>query len=325
MLGFIVIPALLLTSCKDKDSDDPIVPTKPAFEVMTQYMLANNLDLDKILTSPTAVSFVASPPHDTALNTFINKYHIIDIRTAADYTTKGYIENSKNVAFADILTEAATATKPILVVCYTGQTACYATALLRLYGYPNTQALKWGMAGWNSTLAGPWNSAIGNTANGHSNWTYSPAPAKQTFSAPKLTNTGTDGLVILKQRVQAVVAAGYQGVNGVDVLNTPANYFINNYFSEVDYLGFGHINGAYRIQPLLLSDKSYLNLDPSATSVVTYCYTGQTSALISAYLRVLGYNAFSFKFGINSIYNNNTAWTTNKWSSSVPKNLPLKP
>jgi rhodanese-related sulfurtransferase len=113
-------------------------------------------------------------------------------------------------------------------------------------------------------------------------------------------------------------------VNGSDVLSNPAEYFINNYFSETDYLGFGHIANAYRINPLLLSDNSYLGLDPAANAkVVTYCYTGQTSAVITAYLRVLGYDAYSLKFGMNGLYNDNPAWTANKWSNGVPKNFPV--
>ena len=98
-------------------------------------------------------------------------------------------------------------------------------------------------------------------------------------------------------------------------------YFINNYFSEADYTAFGHIDGAYRINPLTLAGKEYNNLDASK-EVVTYCYTGQTSAVISAYLNVLGYDAYSLKFGMNGLWNLNPAWVTNQWSSSIPADLP---
>jgi rhodanese-related sulfurtransferase len=42
------------------------------------------------------------------------------------------------------------------------------------------------------------------------------------------------------------------------------------------------------------------NLDPSK-EVVTYCWTGQTSSMITAYLSVLGYNTVSLKFGANGM------------------------
>ncbi len=188
-----------------------------------------------------------------------------------------------------------------------------------------TQALKWGMSGWNSNNATSWNNAItGNIANGHANWSYAAAPAKVVYKDPTITSLSSDGLAILKSRVEEVVAAGFTPatVKGSDVLANPSGYFINNYFSETDYSGFGHITGANRILPLNLGDDTYLGLDNNA-KVVIYCYTGQTSAVVTACLRVFGYDAYSLTFGMNGLYNNNPSWTSNKWSSSVPKNYPV--
>ncbi|MDP3945819.1 MAG: rhodanese-like domain-containing protein [Lutibacter sp.] len=320
LIGLLLIPTLFLTSC-DK-GDDTLVVSVPAQKLMVDYMLANNLDINNILTSTDGVSFVAAPPADADLQTFLNKYYIIDIRSAADYATS-HISGAKNVAFANILAEGtASGSKPVLVVCYTGQTACYATALLRMSGFKNTQALKWGMSGWNSANAGSWNNAIGNSANGHSNWSYDSAPTNMVFTKPVISSLSTDGATILKNRIELVISEGFKTAKGSDVLATPTNYFVNNFFSAADYSAFGHIKGAYRINPLTLADNSYLGLDPAA-KVVTYCYTGQTSAVITACLRVLGYDAYSLSFGMNGMYNNNTAWTSNKWSSSVSKNLPV--
>ena len=63
---------------------------------------------------------------------------------------------------------------------------------------------------------------------------------------------------------------------------------------------YGHINGAYRIdEELNINGLKYL--DPSAT-IVTYCYTGQTSAITTAWLHALGYNnSKSLMFGVNGI------------------------
>ncbi len=73
----------------------------------------------------------------------------------------------------------------ILVVCYTGQTACYALSLLRLYaGHPNAQSLKWGMSGWNPETAGSWNNNTGDEAKGHSNWSLTNAPSNPQFDDP---------------------------------------------------------------------------------------------------------------------------------------------
>jgi rhodanese-related sulfurtransferase len=196
-----------------------------------------------------------------------------------------------------------------------------------MYGFRNTQALKWGMSGWNATTAGSWNGKIGaEEAKGHANWSYDPAPTNLVFTNPVISTLSTDGAAILKSRIEAAVAEGFKTVTGTEVLNTPANYFVHNYFNAADYAAFGHIKNADRINPLLLADNSYLNLDPNpATKIVNYCYTGQTSAIVTAYLRVMGYNAYSMTFGMNGLYNTNTAWTTNKWgvAPNVPKNLPF--
>ncbi len=325
LLGLLLIPTLFLTSC-DK-GDDAAVNTTPAFTLMKDYMLANNLDINKIMTSADNVSFVQGAPAEADLPAFLAKYYIVDIRSAADFTAK-HISGAKNVAFANILAEGPLAgAKPILMVCYTGQTACYGTALLRMYGYKNTQALKWGMSGWNSTTAGAWNGKIGaEEAKGHAKWSYEAAPANLVFTNPVISTLSTDGATILKNRVEAVVAEGFKTVTGTDVLNNPTNYFVHNYFSAVDYAAFGHIKDAYRINPLLLADNSYSNLDPNpATKIVNYCYTGQTSAIVTACLRVMGYNAYSMSFGMNGIYNTNTAWTANRWgvAPNVPKELPF--
>ncbi len=324
LIGFLLLPGLLLTSCDRGDElEGGEVVSTPAFEILKNYMIANNRDINQILTNPDGKKFVVGAPAEADLAAFLDKYYIMDIRSSADFLT-AHISGAHNVAFKDILTTAATTTKPILVVCYTGQTACYATALLRLYGYPSTQALKWGMSGWNPATAGSWNNNTGDIAKNSSNWTYAAAPPKVTFDDPVISTTLTDGEAILKERVEAVVAEGFVGVNGGDVLNNPGGYFINNYFSEADYTGFGHIASAYRILPLTLSDDSYKALDPDANTLVTYCYTGQTSAVISATLRVLGYDAASLKFGMNGLYHSNPAFSSNQWQGdSKPKELPL--
>jgi 3-mercaptopyruvate sulfurtransferase SseA len=67
------------------------------------------------------------------------------------------------------------------------------------------------------------------------------------------------------------------------------------------------------------------NLDASK-HIVTYCYTGQTSAVITAFLNVLGYNASSLLFGMNGLWNDSPTWSTtvNQWGGdSNPKDLPL--
>ncbi len=329
IIGLLLIPTFFLTSCDS--GDDPIV-VEPAFSILKDYVVANGYDIPQIIKNSDNEKFVvAAPATEAEIDAFLAKYHVIDIRGKADYDA-GHISVAKNVAFGDILKEGAAATKPVLVVCYSGQTACYATSLMRMYGFKHTRALKWGMSGWHDDYADvSWNKKIGaEEANGHGNWSYGNAPNNMVFNDPAFASLETDGEALLKERVELVVTAGFGAAvaSGTNVLNNPNDYHINNFFSEGDYGAFGHIESAYRILPLSLGDSSYLGLDPTpGAKVITYCYTGQTSAVITACLRVYGYNAYTMTYGMNGVYNTNSEWSSNQWGtgSSKAKDYPTVP
>ena len=332
LIGLLLIPSLF-TSCDrgDDPSDGNTTVATPEFTLLKEYMVQNGYDIPKIIKNSDDEKFVTPPPADDgqALTDFLDKYYIMDIRDGATFATS-HIQGANNVAFADILTDAPNAgSKPILVVCFSGQTACYATALLRMYGYKHTQALKWGMSSWSATTSASWDSKIGSElADGHANWSDSDVPPLvEVNEDPTIDTDLTSGEAILKKRVEEVVEAGFgvATVGGSTVLESPSDYFINNYFTELAYTDFGHIDGAYRILPLSLGDDTYKGLETNA-KVVTYCYTGQTSAVMTACLRVLGYDAYTMTFGMNGIYNTNPAWSTtiNQWGGdSGPKDLPF--
>ncbi len=292
----LTITALFIsTSCK-KVENDPVPGTTP-YKTMTTYMVDNNMDLPNILDS-----WIIGAPPLADVQTFINTYYIIDLRSAQDYATS-HIEGAVNSTLANVLTTAAGATKPILVVCYTGQTAGHAVVALRLSGYSDAKVLKWGMSGWRSDMAGPWlgNSGPTNgvTAIGHQNWVTTATEPVSTFGDPDISGSGT-AATMLAERVQIMLNNGFKGVTNTDVLDMPSNYFINNYWAQTDVDHYGHIAGAYRINPLTLSVGEMKNLDPNE-QIVTYCWTGQTSSMITAYLNVIGYNAVSLKFGANGM------------------------
>jgi rhodanese-related sulfurtransferase len=320
LLVLLLLGSVCFTSCKDDDESTPEV--NPA-EVLMDHLIDIDLDLNHVINNTAGQKFVMPAPADGDVS---SKY-VIDIRTG-DAFNAGHIAGAHNVPFSSILDEAEIADKPILVVCYTGQQACYATSLLRLYGYSDAQALKWGMSGWSATTDS-WTPQIDNIADGHNNWSYGDEPSRVIYDNPDFTSTATTGDAILKERVEYVVSQGFKTAKAQDVLTSPSNYQINNYFNANDYSGFGHINSAERLHPLLIDpietgDASMNNLDPTK-SIVTYCYTGQTSAVITAYLRVLGYDAYSLTFGMNKLYNSEDSWTTNRWGGdSNPKDLPLQ-
>jgi rhodanese-related sulfurtransferase len=163
------------------------------------------------------------------------------------------------------------------------------------------------MAGWNASFKSPWvaNSGIevsanGNIAAGSANWVTTAAPANGSFDEPVWTSTSTDGAAILKERVQAVLNAGFAPTPAADILATPSNYQIINYWSLADYTTFGHFSGAFDVPAIALAGDLVKIIDPSKPAQV-YCYTGQTSSIACFWLNVLGYNAKGVGFGANKL------------------------
>ncbi|RUT79947.1 rhodanese-like domain-containing protein [Ancylomarina longa] len=296
LLILALVPTLFLSSCKKDDS--VVVGGDNSFEILTTYLVDNDMDLPDVLTG-----WIVAAPAAADVATFIDTYDILDIRSAADYAN-GHIEGAVNSTLGNILVDAQNTTKPLLVVCYTGQTAAHAVVALRLSGYLTAKVLKWGMSGWNSTLSGKWEANSGDVngaaAIGNVSWTTDPIAGIQSFEYPALIVTSTTGPAILEERVESMISGGFKGVSATDVLTNPTNYFINNFWAQADVDHYGHIVGAHRINPLSIENGEIANIDPDAT-VVTYCWTGQTSSMVTAYLNVLGYNALSLKFGANSM------------------------
>ena len=309
-----VIPALLFSSCKE-DNDDvtPARQTDVEFQTLKTYLVQQNLDLNNILNDwivPAAT-----------VNADLANYFIIDIRSATDYTTS-HITGAVNSTLANVLTTAENAAgKTIVVVCYTGQTAGHAVAALRLSGYTTAKVLKWGMSGWTSAL----DSWSNNTNTlGHANWVAAPGAIVEStteYADPDITETGT-GAEILAARVSSLLAGGLRGVTAANVLDGLSSYYINNYWAATDVETYGNISGAHRINPLTLAGEEFKYLDPSK-DIVTYCWTGQTSSVITAYLYVIGYNAHSLKFGSNAMIYDDLAAGGTKWSAPTT-DLPLE-
>lgn len=298
-----LVPVLMMTSCK-KDEPDAV----NAYQTLKAYMVTNTMDLTDL-----AKNWIVDPK-STAMSGIVDSvtstipgYHVFDIRPAGDFAT-GHIKNAINVALKDVVTVANNYTdKPILVVCFTGQTAGQAVMALRLSGFPNAVVLKWGMAGWNPNYKGPWISnsgsetqANGNIAVGSANWVTTAAPATGSFDEPVWTSTATDGAAILKERVQAVLDAGFATAAGADVLANPADFQIHNYWPNGDYTTFGHFAGAYNTPVISLAGDLVKTIDPSKDALI-YCYTGQTSSIATFWLNVLGYKTKGIAFGANRL------------------------
>ena len=253
----------------------------------------------------------------------MDDYFVIDLRSAAKYDAS-HIPGAVNCALLNVLDTAALAgTKTIIAVCFTGQSAGHAVTALRLSGYPTAKVLKWGMSGWHSSLDN-WSGNV-NTETPDANWIDAPGSivANKEFDDPDLPVYSSTDAEFLAAQVEAMLQGGFKGTPGATILGNPGGYLINNFWDEGDVTTYGNIIGAYRVKPLTIAGEEFKHIDPSKT-IATYCWTGQTSSVVTAYLSVLGYTTTSLKFGVNSlIYDNLTA---HKWTlaTGCPEDLTLE-
>jgi len=295
--------ALMLVSC-GKTVDESLV--------LTEYL--------ESAESPIDVASIAKYITASDLQTLVatNAAYIIDIRSAADYGN-GHISGAVNVAEGDVISHLDGVTNladysKIVIACYTGQTAGFVTSLVNMAGY-DAYSLKWGMSGWNAAC----DKITANSLNTYATQLETTANDKGAEGAlPVLSTTMETGADILAARISTVADEGFAAaaVTATDVWSNLADYYIVNYWS-VDHYNLGHITGAIQYTPnedLMLS--SFLKTLPAEGKIAVYCYTGQTSAFMAAYLRVLGYDAYSIKFGMNGMAtdwaatNSLTHWST---------------
>jgi rhodanese-related sulfurtransferase len=298
----LALGAVILAGCSE-DTSMPEVG-EGSFATLRTYLLKNDLDLPDILTDwiIDASDVEANPP----------AYYVMDIRSEELYN-EGHIPGAAHSSLSTVVTDAAASGgKTIVVACKTGQSAAHAVVGLRLSGYSDAVSLKWGMSGWNGDFD-LWTGNTGSIAVGDDNWSMDAAETLIPHDYPILVATATDGAGILAERVAAMLDGGFKGVDPDDVMLSPGDYFISTYLPEEKVTTYGHIEGAYRIEPLSLDANEFMYYDSDET-VVTYCWTGQTSSIVTAYLTVLGYDAKSLKFGLNALVYSEL--TEHRWSGS---------
>lgn len=288
--GLIIFPV----GCSD-DKDD----------VNEALTLVEYLEGDGDYINTSTPSLITASDVQVGLASSAN-FYIIDLRSAADFTA-GHIDGAHNVALADLRTHMESINpstyEKIIITCYSGQTAAYATSLMRLMGYDNTFSMKFGMSAWHADFAANyWSAHISNVRAAEFETTEYPKAAAGEL--PVLHTGFNHAEDILADRVDELLAAGFTPalITEATVFAAPTNYYIVNYWTVAHYLNPGHIPGAIQYEPKQdLKLNTALKTLPTDQPIVVYCYTGTTSAFITAYLRVLGYDARSLAYGVNAM------------------------
>jgi len=229
---------------------------------------------------------------------------VIDLRPAADFI-KGHIKKAVSKRFEDLPSYFESGIKPfeydkIILVSEDGQQASYTTCLLRLMGYGNVYALRWGMSGWNVQIAEEgWLKAVSGKYENKLELTENPmAPAK---GMPELNTGKPTGEEIGNTRFAEIFKAGISQImiDADEVFAHPEKYYVINYERKDKYEN-GHIPGAVRYKPdATLGIVSEMVTIPWDKPVVVYCGSGHNSGFVTAYLRLFGYDARTLSFGNN--------------------------
>lgn len=313
----ILLAIVFVVSCSD--DNDTNKPTINEADLLIKYLEANgdyvNTYLPALITAEEVFTLNQT-----------GKVYIIDLRAANDYQA-GHIKNAVNVQLADLLTHIKTVDvskyDKIALVCYTGQTAGFGTALLRFLGYNTVFDMRLGMCTWHEDFAGRWINAISNAYA--SQFVTTPAPPKPAKGKlPELKTGKTTGKEILEARVDALLKEGFgaAGITAQAVFQDLNKLYIANYWTEAQYLNPGHIPGAYQYTPKeSLKYANDLTTLPTDKTVVIYCHTGTQSSMLAAFLRLLGYDAKSLLYGANSmIYDKMVETNLSTWKASYIMN-----
>lgn len=234
--------------------------------------------------------------------------HVIDLRNEQDFKN-GHIPGAENVKMSDLLNYFENVISPtsyshIIMVCYSGQSAGYATSIMQLLGYNNVHDMKWGMSSWDEVTAdAKWRKNVSNKFA--DKLETEPNPKNEAGDYPTLNTGKTTGVEIMRARAQELLDQGFKPVRvkSDEVFENSDKYYIVNYWPEDKYKK-GHIPGAIQYDPKKsLGRKTALNTLPTDQTVVPYCYTGQHSAFVTAYLNMIGYDAKSLLYGANSFMN----------------------
>ena len=230
---------------------------------------------------------------------------IIDLRTPEDFR-KGHIKGAVSKNFSDIPGYFDTGIRPfeydrIIMVCDDGQISSYTTALLRMMGYGNVFALRWGLGGWNTsyTQVG-WMKGVSGKYEDRLETVTNEAPVPT--GMPELKTGLSTGKEIADARFGKLFEEGTEeiSVTADEVFSDPAKYFVIN-LERKDKYDDGHLPGAVRYKPeSTLGFAEVMATIPSDKTVVVYCGTGHNSAFATAFLRLFGYDARTLRYGNNS-------------------------
>jgi rhodanese-related sulfurtransferase len=321
-LILLMVALMALWGCSDDDDDggtDPPVPTD--FELLAQA-------LDDYIGVRGA--YIAA----NALQGDLDNWEVIDVRREEDYNA-GHIEGAILSSIPDIVTNVQAQGWPmdqqIAVTCYTGQSARFAQMFLTAAGYTEVYSLLFGMSAWNTSLVdrywrNPSRTDFELPANLIETTVNDETAESYEYPTPLADNVADAAAALTA--IYTAEGFGHFAVStdqlAADVESGNVDWYIANYHPLYVYDGPdgepgdnagvpGHIQGAYCYPPgESFSWGQKLEHLPTDQPIAVYCWTGQTSGFMAAYLRMLGYEAYTVTQGCNDMFYD--LLTAHKWT-----------
>lgn len=306
---------LLQTSCKQSYKPgkgiESLAPDKidvPETEALLKF-LSNSGDYINSKKAPSLVS--AADVYENQ-----SKYLCIDIRSEGEYVN-GHINGAVNKGMHELMIYldekvAVSIYDKIVIVCTNGQSSAYASSVLRLMGYSNVFSMTYGMSSWNKKLD-KWSSKVSSKYISKLETKTNPVEGMHAY--PQLNTGETCGAEILQARGRTLLNTPFKKLkmSADRAFKNPDDFYIINLWPK-DRYDIGHVPGAYQYTPRKdISAETLLNTIPFEKKILVYGYTGQSSAFMVAYLRLLGYNAFTMPFGANSFMH--STLKLNNWNA----------
>ena len=328
LLLFFVSAMFLLGSCRDNTStkseneiaDNTVIVVKTKAQKLADEVFKEG----RVIRADKAPKVIKA---DDVYKSLGRNILVIDLRGAKDFAS-GHITNAVNIKMSEVIDYAQARGFPmydkVVMICYTGQTASYSAAVLQMLGHDNIYVLEWGMCGWNKKFSKKWIKNISD--KGLEKLVTTPYEKNAISELPVIVNKKNSGSEILYTRAREILKEGF-GSAAVNFSYTNANAkkaYVVCYQPEALYKK-GHIDHAV----LYNQDDSFnLSTDlltlPTDKTIIVYSNKAYQSAYITVYLKMLGYNARTLKFGANSFMNKSLKESGDAFSEGVIKNYPFE-
>lgn len=242
-----------------------------------------------------------TPPADyMALLTAGETPFTIDIRTAEDYAL-GHVAGSVNAPWGTPTLSENLANipmdQPVYIYCYTGQTAGQTVALMRIAGY-EAYSVQYGFKLGISKAEGA-DAYISTEAASFD-------PSVGTEIAPEFVSMIADYFSDLATATHANNKITSEELNAL-IKAEDDSIFVLSVRKAEDYAK-GHIPTAVNIPYAAGMQGSFADL-PKDKTIVVYCYSGQTAGVVTAGLRMLGYDAVSLHSGFGTPVTAPSGWS----------------